>query len=85
MTRQSISLTEPNEAWLQTQVGKGKEYTSKSEAVNAVIRKARAEQETLDAIRLALIEAERGGFVEDTNPERMLTRIKNRVQRERQL
>jgi antitoxin ParD1/3/4 len=77
--RQSISLTTPNDAWLQAQVGSDKEYTSKSDLVNDLIRKARASQEKREAIRAKLIEAEQSGFVEDTDPERMLARIKSRV------
>ena len=45
MTRQSISFTEPNDEWLKAQID-SKEYGSKSEIVNDLIRKARkAEQE----------------------------------------
>lgn len=39
MTRQSISLTEPNDEWLKRQVDE-KEYSSKSELVNDLIRPA---------------------------------------------
>jgi antitoxin ParD1/3/4 len=81
MTRQSISLTTPNDEWLKTQVGRGKEYSSKSDLVNDLIRKARADQQKIEALRGKLIEAEQSGFVEDTDPKRMLARIKNTVQR----
>ena len=40
MPRQSISFTPPNDAWLKAQV-KSKEFASKSEVVNDLIRKAR--------------------------------------------
>ena len=43
MSRQSISFTEPNDEWLKTQV-KNKEYFSKSELVNDLIRQARNQQ-----------------------------------------
>jgi antitoxin ParD1/3/4 len=62
MTRQSISLTEPNDAWLLTQV-ESKEYTSKSDVVNHLIRKARAAEQEIERIRAKLIEAEQSGFV----------------------
>ena len=39
MPRQSISLTPPNDAWLKAQV-ESEEFTSKSEVVNDLIRKA---------------------------------------------
>ena len=62
MTRQSISLTPPNDAWLKAQV-ESQEYTSKSELVNALIRQARAkEQQDLSLIREKLIRAENSGF-----------------------
>ena len=63
MTRQSISLTTPNDDWLKAQVGNGKEFTSKSDVMNNLIRKARADQEKIEAIRSRLISAEKGGFV----------------------
>lgn len=81
MTRQSISLTTPNDDWLKAQVGSDREYTSKSDVVNDLIRKARADQQKIDAIRSTLIEAEQSGFVEDTNPASMLARIKTKVRR----
>ena len=37
--------------------------------MNDLIRKARADQQKIDAIRSTLIEAEQSGFVEDTNPQ----------------
>lgn len=40
MARQSISFTEPNDEWLKTQID-GKEYSSKSELINDLIRQAR--------------------------------------------
>jgi antitoxin ParD1/3/4 len=62
MSRQSISLTPPNDAWLKAQV-ESQEYASKSELVNALIRQARAkEQQDLSLIREKLIRAEHSGF-----------------------
>jgi antitoxin ParD1/3/4 len=76
MTRQSISLTDPNDAWLMAQV-ESKEYTSKSDVVNDLIRKARAAEQTVEQIRAKLIEAEQSGFV---TPDRsaILAEIKAR-------
>jgi len=64
MARQSISFTTPNEAWLKEQV-ESEEYTSKSEVVNDLIRKARENQ----YIRNKLISAEQGGFSNLTRDE----------------
>lgn len=77
--RQSISLTTPNDAWLQAQVGSDKEYTSKSDVVNDLIRKARASQEKIEAIRKKLIEAEQSGFI-IPNRHAILTEFKSRLQ-----
>lgn len=75
MSRQSISLTPPNDEWLKAQIA-SQEYSSKSDVVNDLIRRARrAEQET-DCIRSRLIEAEQSGFVENTNPHAMLVKFK---------
>ncbi len=57
MTRQSISFTPPNEQWLRAQVD-SQEYTSKSDVVNDLIRKARE----IEYIRAKLIRAEQGSF-----------------------
>lgn len=65
MTRQSISLTQPNDSWLKAQVD-SKEYTSKSEVVNALIRKARADEQEKALIRAKLIKAEQSGFTDKT-------------------
>ncbi len=57
MPRQSISFTPPNEEWLKAQVD-SKEYTSKSDVVNDLIRKARE----IETIRVRLIQAEQSDF-----------------------
>ncbi len=57
MTRQSISFTPPNDEWLRAQVD-SEEYTSKSDVVNDLIRKARE----IEYIRAKLIRAEQGSF-----------------------
>lgn len=38
MARQNITITEPNDEWLKSQV-ESKEYSSKSELVNDLIRR----------------------------------------------
>lgn len=64
MTRQSISLTKPNDNWLKTQVD-SKDYSSKSELVNDLIRQARKQQTQIDWIRAKLEKAENSGFTSD--------------------
>ena len=63
MTRQSISFTTPNNSWLNAQV-ESEEYTSKSDVVNDLIRKARAQQNEIDWIREKLIKAEKSKFTD---------------------
>ncbi len=53
MARQSISFTEPNDEWLKSQVA-SKEYSSKSELVNDLIRQARKQQAQIDWIKAKL-------------------------------
>ncbi|MBL4910188.1 MAG: CopG family transcriptional regulator [Alteromonadaceae bacterium] len=61
MPRQSITFSQPNDHWLQAQVD-SKEYNSKTEVVNDIIRQARKAQDELDVIRAELILAEKNGF-----------------------
>lgn len=74
MVRQSISFTEPNEEWLNTQVSK-KEYASKSELVNDLIRQARQQQVQIDWLQNKLQKAENSGFTTD-NKEQILNQSK---------
>lgn len=68
MARQSISLTEPNDEWLKTQVD-NKEYASKSELVNDLIRQARNQQAQINWLRAKLIKAENSGFTSQSKNE----------------
>ena len=68
MARQSISFTKPNDEWLKNQVD-NKEYTSKSELVNDLIRQARKQQVEIDWIRAKLDKAENSGFTNDSKYE----------------
>lgn len=67
MTRQSVTLTKPNDEWLKARI-ESEEYTSKSEIVNDLIRRAR-EQERIEWIRTKLIKAEQSGFTDLTRDE----------------
>ena len=77
MTRQSISFTEPNDEWLKRQI-ESKEYSSKSELVNDLIRQARNQQKEIDWIRLKLEAAESGGFRNDSKDD-ILSESKSRL------
>ena len=68
MARQSISFTKPNDEWLKNQVD-NKEYSSKSELVNDLIRQARSQQVQIDWIRTKLERAENSGFTSDSKTQ----------------
>lgn len=75
MSRQSISFTKPNADWLNAQV-ESKEYSSKSELVNDLIRQARKQQAEIDWIRTKLEKAEQSGFTTDSK-ENILAQSKS--------
>ena len=75
MARQSISITKPNDEWLKTQVD-SKEYSSKSELVNDLIRQARKQQTQIDWIKAKLEKAEKSGFTSDSK-EQILSQSKS--------
>lgn len=68
MARQSISFTEPNDEWLKSQI-ENKEYASKSELVNDLIRQARNQHQQIDLIKLKLEKAEQSGFTTDSKDQ----------------
>ena len=83
MTRQSITLTKPNDEWLKAQLDK-EEYSSKSELINDLIRRERSQQEEINWIRAKLIAAEAKGFTNQTRNE-ILAESKNQLRRDGQL
>jgi antitoxin ParD1/3/4 len=68
MRRLSITFTEPNDEWLKNQVV-NKEYASKSELINDLIRQARKQQKQVDWMRIKLEQAEKNGFTEDSKED----------------
>ena len=68
MPRQSISFSKPNDEWLKAQID-NKEYSSKSELVNDLIRQARKQQAHIDWIRAKLEISESSGFTSDTKEQ----------------
>ena len=68
MKRQSISFTEPDDEWLKNQIA-SKEYSSKSELVNDLIRQARNQQRQIDWVRAKLDIAEKSGFTSDSKEQ----------------
>jgi len=68
MNRQSISFTTPNDEWLKEMVA-NQEYSSKSELVNDLIRKARKQQLQIDWIGRKLEKVEKSGFTNMSKAE----------------
>ena len=75
MARQSISFTQPNDEWLKSQID-SKEYSSKSELVNDLVRQARKQQRQIDWISSKLERAENSGFTENSR-EQILAKSKS--------
>lgn len=68
MTRQSFSLTRPNDEWLTQMVAK-EEFTTKTEIVNSLIRQARLDQQYRDLVVARLKKAEAAEFTSDSLDE----------------
>lgn len=77
MTRQSISLVSKNDEWLKKQVS-NEEFSSKSEVVNYLIKKARSQEEYYDFVRMKIEKGEKSGFSTKTKEE-LLESIKKKV------
>ncbi|WP_395048182.1 type II toxin-antitoxin system ParD family antitoxin [Flavobacterium sp.] len=77
MARQSITLANQNDEWLKQQVI-NEEFTSKSEAVNYLIKQARDRDEYVEYVRMKLDKAERSGFSTKTKEE-LLAEIKKKL------
>lgn len=74
MARQSITLANQNDEWLKEQVAK-EEFTSKSEAVNYLIKQAREQDTYVEFVRMKIEKAEKSGFSTKTKEE-LLAEIK---------
>lgn len=77
MPRQSITFTPPNDDWLKAQL-ESQEYSSKSDVINDLIRKARKEHDEIEMIRAKLVHAEQSGFSNRT-PEEIRDAAKARL------
>jgi antitoxin ParD1/3/4 len=77
MARQSISLAAQNDEWLKQQVA-NEEFTSKSEAVNYLIKQAREQDAYVEFVRMKIEKAEKSGFSTKTKEE-LLAEIKKKL------
>jgi antitoxin ParD1/3/4 len=78
MSRQSITLANQNDEWLKKQVA-NQEFTSKSEAVNYLIKQARERDEYVDFVRMKLINAEQSGVAKKQSRDEMLAEFKKKL------
>lgn len=78
MTRQSISLANQNDEWLKQQIAK-EEFSSKSEAINYLIKQARSQEEYYDFVRNKIEIAEKRGFAKKQTREEMLAEFKKNL------
>ncbi|GJQ60016.1 MAG: CopG family transcriptional regulator [Candidatus Scalindua sp. AMX11] len=83
MSRTSISFTPPNDEWIKSQI-ESKEFSSKSDVVNDLIRKARKEQDEIEYIRAKLIRSEQSGFIDKSRDE-ILAGFKDRLRADGEL
>ena len=61
MVKKSITVTEQQEQWIQTQLASG-HYASDSEVLRELIRREQRRDAELQAIRAALLEGEESGM-----------------------
>ena len=78
MSRQSITLANLNDEWLKQQVA-NEEFTSKSEAVNYLIKQARDRKAYDDYVSMKLEKGEKSGLAEKQTREEMLAEFKKRL------
>lgn len=79
MPRQTITLSDPNHAWLQARVESG-EFKTQTEAVNDALRRAREIENGVEEIRAKLIRAEQRCFTRMT-PDQILKESKEELRK----
>ncbi|WP_324069899.1 MAG: CopG family transcriptional regulator [Flavobacterium sp.] len=78
MARQSITLANQNDEWLKEQVAK-EEFTSKSEAVNYLIKQARERDAYHEYVQMKIDRGLKSGFAPRQTKEEMLAEFKKRL------
>ncbi len=76
-TRASLSISEPNERWVQSQID-SKEFSSRSEVINDLIRKAREIEEIRQRLIASELSASEKGWV-NASQEAMLNGFRERA------
>ena len=83
MNKKSITVTDQQDAWIKSQIENG-QYGNDSELVRDLIRQEQARNSEIEAIRAALIEAEKSGMSE-RSPEAIRNYVQKRMKRNGQL
>ena len=78
MARQSITLANQNDEWLKEQVTK-EEFTSKSEAVNYLIKQARERDLYNEFVQAKIDRGLKSGLTEKQTKEELLAEFKKRL------
>jgi antitoxin ParD1/3/4 len=82
-SRATLSISEPNDRWIQAQID-SKEFSSRSEVINDLIRKAREIEMIRARLIAAELSAEQNGFVAKT-PKAILDGFKEKARRDGRL
>ncbi len=83
MSRTTISFTDPNQAWIESQVA-SKEFKSHSDVVNSVLRQIRQREDAVTHLQALLTEGAESG-ISDTEPKDLLAKFKTRLARDEQI
>lgn len=78
MSRQSITLAKQNDDWLKNQVAE-QEFSSKSEAVNYLIKQARDRDDYHDYVQMKIDKALKSGIAKKQTKEEMLAEFKKHL------
>ena len=81
--RATLSISEPNAKWIQAQID-SKEFSSRSEVLNDLIRRTREIETVRDRLKAAEDSVQESGWVRKT-PDEMLQSFKERARRDGQL
>jgi antitoxin ParD1/3/4 len=77
MIKKSITITEQQEAWIQSQLATGR-YASDSEVMREALREKEMRTAEIEALRARLIASEESGF-SDRTPEQIRADAKARL------
>ena len=83
MIKKSITVTDQQEQWIQSQMATGN-YGTDSELIREALREKQMRMAEIEAIRAKLIEGEKSGF-SDKTPEEILAGFKDKARQDGKL